>query len=122
MTKENTNSMQINFYRENLIDKMLYIKTSDGATLPMFVLKIEENASNEVEPSTYTVVTFDIQTNLMKNYTYIQKTWFDLAILACQKENIGTYVELSRLGLKKRFNVYEHLDEDVDRSYSIMAL
>jgi len=120
MTKENTNSMQINFYRENLIDKILYIKTSEGSTLPMFILKIEQNTSNEVEPSTYTVDTFDIQTNLMKNYTYIQKTWFDLAILACQEENIGTYVELSRLGLKKR--PYEYQDEDVDRSYSIMAL
>lgn len=116
MIKDNTNNANLNFYKENILDKMLYVKTSEGNVIPMFIINIEENL-NEGEFGTYTVSTFDVENNLMKKYTHIKKRWFDLAILACQPENLGTYVKITKLNIKR----YDKSYEDGD-SYAIMAL
>lgn len=76
-------------YKRILVDKLLYIKNSDQEVIPMFILSIERTIDNSI---TYEVEIYKVKTNIKETHKYVEQSWVDLAVLACEKENTGKYM------------------------------
>lgn len=100
LTSHNVNNIE--YYRNNVLNKMLFVDTSSEKDIPMFVIDIKENFFPHTSTSTpmletYTIKIYNLKDNSISSYGDIKRHWFDLIVLASTKENLGTYITMSTI-------------------------
>lgn len=93
----NTNTLisgDLDRYRRILVDKFLFIKNRTPVNCTLVVLSIDHSSIDIQEE--YTVGMYELEKNSKYDFLYVPSSWLDLAVLACQEENLGTYMNYSR--------------------------
>jgi len=86
----------IDFYRDNILGKMLYITTYDKSDIAIVVMDIEEESEQLLLTGyqAYKIKAYYLKDNSIIEHGSLKRQWLDLVILASREENLGIYVPM----------------------------